>query len=707
MTSPPRESLEQHQPARDRRADLLAALGLFAVVFIAHAGSLSDGLFFDDYWHRATMRSFGWGFNDLVESATFKLPGELAHLWWQEQPLQWRYARPVAMLFMKLELLITGGSPFGIHLCALIWHGLATTLVYLLARIAIRSRSWAFVAAVTFAIQPHSVFGVSWIAARNALVSGFFFLAAMYTYAAAPLLKNERPAALSITRFLGVLVLWTMALFSRETAIIFPLLVPLIDLCRGGWSLARRRLPLYVLIGLLTGGYLYWRLIVFPTVAPPDIYYTSPSGPGYLLWAACKLLHMLFALIFQTPMFLGLATYDLSGSIQAALYSVIVVLLAAMAAWYFWAARGLQTRWFWPAWMVAAFVPVVPVFVMPHFAYLPAAAFSVMMGVMLQRVRKPWRAIVTTLVIVATLWSFGIYRYIWRGVLRGEQLIYADMQSSTPRPEPGGKLFLINLPVAGIYNAVALREAWDLDELESYVLTFAPHPLEMQYPSIVERTGECELTLSIEPPGYFSGLSGKMLLDGMRPNSPLTTGMVVEGDLFETTILEVDERGVTKLQFSFNRPLDSEDFYFYVSSPERPAYRLRLDRPAVNGAEVDTALFEQARSTDPAIAAEARRRIVSLAEPVAIQLADPIQIELDDSRLASAAALDRVEEWWRANDVPGLLIKSSAWRAAHADDLAQRRYYFKIADFAANLISSDLFLTGSKSDEPAKPADGS
>ena len=699
MTPPPLESPETHRPARARRADLLAALGLLAVVFIAHAGSLNDGLFFDDYWHRATLHRFGWGFNNLVESATFKLPGELAHLWWQEQPLQWRYARPVAMLMMKIELLITGGSPFGIHLCALIWHGLATMLVYLLAGIALRGRTWAFIAAVLFAIQPHSVFGVSWIAARNALVSGVFFLAAIYAYSVVPISINTRHAASIVSRFFCVLMLWTLALFSRETAIIFPLLVPLLDLCRGGWSLARRRLPFYVLIGLLTGGYLYWRLIVFPTEAPPEIYYTAPSGPAYLLWAACKLLHMLFALIFQTPMFLGLATYDLSGSLRFALYAVIVVLLAAMAAWYFWAARGIKTRWFWPVWMVAAFVPVIPVFVMPHFAYLPAAAFSVMLGVMLQRLHKPWRAIVTTLVLVATLWSFGIYRYIWRGVLRGEQLIYADMQSNTPRPAPGGKLFLINLPIAGIYNAVALREAWNLEDLESYVLTFAPHPLEMQYPSVVRRTGECELTLSIKPPGYFSGLSGRMLLDGMRPNSPLTTGLVIKGDLFDTTVLTADEQGVTQLKFTFNRSLASEDFYFYVSSPERPAYRLRFDRSAASAAEVDMSLFTQARSADSTAAAW--QRIVAMARPLAIQLADPIQDDLQDAGPVSDAALRRVAQWWQKNDLPRLRAESVAWRTAHAAALEQRGYYFKIADFAAHLIRSDLFLTGSKSVDPA------
>ena len=693
-----RESPLCRTPARHRRADLLAALGLFAVVFLAHAGSLRDGLFFDDHWHRATLRELGWGFNDLVESATFDLPGRLANLWWQEQPLQWRYARPVAMLFMKIELLLSGGNPVGVHICGLTWHALTTVLVYLLAVWAIGHRGWGFLAAATFAFQPHSVFGVSWIAARNALVSGFFFLAAMYVYASAPVVRQERAAPLSVGRLVAVLALWGLALFSRETAIVFPLLVLLLDATRGGRRLLARRLPAYVVIWVLTGVYLYWRLLVFPVAGPPSIYFTAPSGAAYLVWAASKLLHMLFALVFQTPMFLGLATYDVSVSAQVVLYGVMAVLLAGVAVWYVLVSRGVRTRWFWPIWVVVAFVPVIPVFVMPHFAYLPAAAFSVMLGVMLYGLRRWWRSLVTVLMLAATLWSFGVYRYLWRGILRSEQLVCADIRANTPRPEPGSKLFFLNMPVAGIYTTVALREAWGLEDLEGYVLTFAPHPLAMEYPCVVERVGDHELIVSVEAPGYFCGLSGRMLLDGMRPAAPLKSGTLVEGELFDTTVLEGDESGIRKLKFTFHQPLDSPDFHFYISSPERPAYRLRFDTVAGAIDQAVAELFARARTDDEHVRRQARERIVELARPLAVQLGDPIQVKLDDPALASDEALERILTWWRAVDASWLLDESAAWQTEQAAWLRERRHYFQIADFATGIIQSDLFLTGDSGD---------
>jgi len=689
-----REPLAYQVPSRRRRADLLAAVGLFAVVFVAHAGALRDGLFFDDHWHRATLRELGWGLGDLTESATFDLPGELVNLWWQEQPLQWRYARPVAMAVMKIELLVTGGSPVGVHICGLIWHALTTVLVYLLAKSVIGHRGWGFVAAATFAFQPHSVFGVSWIAARNALVSGFFFVAAICVYISAPVMRKERAAPLSAGRLLAVLLLWGLALFSRETAIVLLPLLVVLDWTRGGRRLLGRRLPAYSLIFVLTGAYLYWRLLVFPVAGPPSIYFTAPSGAAYVLWAAGKLLHLLFALVFQTPMLLGLTTYDVSLSSQITLYGVMAVLLAALGLWYVLTARTVRTRWFWPAWVVAAFVPVIPVFVMPHFAYLPAAAFSVMLGVMLSRLRGWWRPVVTVLVVSATLWSFGVYRYLWRGILRSEQLICADILATTPRPEPGSKLFFLNMPVAGIYTTVALREAWGLEDLEGYVLTFAQHPLAMERPCVLERVGERELVVSTKSPGYFSGLSGRMMREGMRPNSPLTAGTFVKGELFDTTVLEGDQAGIRKLKFTFHRPPDSDDFYFYISSPARPAYRLRfdtvpaaLDRPAAE-------LFARARADDADERRRARQQIVNLTGPLAVQLADPIQADLRDPQMASDETLEQVQAWWRAVDAWRLLDESARWHAEHAAFLRERRHYFQIADFATGIIRSDLFLTG-------------
>ena len=555
------------------------AVGLLLVVVAVDGPSLWDGLFFDDHWHRATLREYGWGFSDLVEAATFDLPGRLTHLWWQEQPLQWRYARPVAMLCMKIEYVLTGGSPIAIHACALLWHWLTTLLVCRMAIWALRHRGWAFLAAAVFAINPHSVFAVSWIAARNALVGGFFFVAAVLAYVRASFHdRAPRPQRWS-SWLVAALALWALALFSRETGIVFPVVVVGLDLAFGGWRHTLRRWPVYVVIGLLSCAYLYWRLFVFPVHSVPDIYFTAPAGLAYVPWAASKLLHLIFAQIFYTPMFLGLATYGGGGATHAWAYVFMVVLVGLIAAWFVVASRGVAGRWLWPAWTVVAFVPVIPVFVMAHFSYLPAIAYAVMVTILLMGLRGRWRTVVAGLVVGAMLWSHFVYRNVWRGIVRSEQLIYADIRSTTPAPPVATKLFFINLPVAGIYAPVALREAWGLDRLDGYVLTFAPQPLMMREPSRIEQLNDRELLVSADEPGYFGGLAGRMLLDGMRPGHPLHAGTFVPGDEFDTTVVAAGDEGITKLRFSFHKPLASADYCFFVSTPERPAARVEFTGP--------------------------------------------------------------------------------------------------------------------------------
>ncbi|MBN1342396.1 MAG: hypothetical protein JXQ73_06935 [Phycisphaerae bacterium] len=567
------------------RRHSLAALGLLIVLAAAHGASLWDGLFFDDYWHRVTLREYGWGFHDLIESATFDVPGRLTHLWWQTQPLQWRYTRAVAMFFMKLELVISGGSPVGVHACSLVWHLLTALLVYRLAVWAGLAWRWALLAGVAYVINPHSVFAISWIAARNAQVSALFFVAAVLMYALASIPDRTAPSPLRPGRLLLCVILWVLALFSRESAVIFPIVVLVLDASVGGRRHLLRRLPVHAVFGLIAAAYLYYRLFVFPEVEAPSIYFTTPSGASYLSWAASKLLQMLFATAFYTPMFLGMATYTgLSGG-HLLVYLVMATMVGLLGVWYVLASRGRRDRWVWPVWLVAAYLPVIPVFITPHFSLLPFAAWAVMIPIGLSRLPRFWRPVVTAIVIAATLWSVAVYRVLWRGIVRSEQLIYADILATNTPPPEGSKLFFINLPIAGIYAPVALRELWGIEDLDGYVLTFAPHPLMMTERSSVKRVGDRELVVTTLAPGYFSGVGGRMLLDGTRPGEPLMPGAVVRGELFDTTVLDADERGARSLKFTFHESLDSDRFLIFVSTPDRPAYRVCFSRPGCALAE--------------------------------------------------------------------------------------------------------------------------
>lgn len=581
-------------PPHRPRSGVLAAAVLAITIAVAHGGSLWDGYFFDDYWHRVTLHEYPWTWDGCIEAATFDVPGQLANLWWQTEPLQWRYARPVAMALMKVEHFASGGDARVIHAFSLAWHWLAAMLVFAIARRLLGARqgetgdgfNWALLAALLFALHPQSVFCLSWTAARNALIGGVFFFAAILAYVASAQANVQHPDSLlghpslavrSRFRLLAALAMWMLALLSRETSIVLPLLLPFVDHAVGGFVLVRRRWGIYSLFAALLAIYLVWRLAIFPTGGPPQIYFTTPRGAEYLLWAAAKLLHMLFAMFIHTPMFLGVATAtDASaGWLDYAMIALGVGLLVAIFARF---SRGERARWLCVAWCVLAFVPVIPVFVMPHFAYLAAPA-AAMAAAMVVRGLPRWRAAASALLVLYFAWPLGLYRFAWRGIVRCEQVIYAAIAEQTPiAPPAGAKLYFINLPIAGIYATVAMREQWQQPALDGYVLTFAPHPLAMDEPFRIEKLSDRAFRLSADRPIWFAGRSGRMLIDGMRRGEALVSGARVSGVDFDVTIENGDAAGVRAMRFDFHKPLSSPDMRFFVTTPDRPAVAIDWSR---------------------------------------------------------------------------------------------------------------------------------
>ena len=557
-----------------RRPGLLSAAGLLAVVLLAHGASLFDGLFFDDYWHRGMLQNSGWSWHDMIEWTTFDLPGRLNHLWWQTHPLQWRYVRPVAMVEMKLEYLVSGGNPIALHAFGLTWHWLTALLVCQLAYWGIASRKWAFAAAVLFAISPHSVIGVSWIAARNAQVSTFFFLAAILAYAAASV--PGEPGSLRRGMFAWTLLLWALAMLSREAAVAFPLVALAMDASFGGRGHLRRRLGVHALMWALALLYVGWRLILFPHTGAPELYFHTPDGLSYAAWAGGKLLQMVFSLAFCTPMFLGLAGSDRTIGDSILLYAVMAAGVVALATWYTIGSKGVRGRWFWPIWVVAAFLPVVPVFILPHFAYLSATAYAVMLAVLLSRLRGWTQVVVASLVFACAIGPLCLYRFAWRGIVRSEQIVYQEMADSERPARPGSRIFLINWPIIGMNAPAAARYSWGTPDLEGYVLTFAPQTLRMAQQGSVEMLNDHELLVSVQSPGYFSGSAGSLLLDLTRSGAALQPRAVVHGDAFDASVVQADAAGVTRIRFTFPKPLDSDEYCFYVSSPTESVQRLRF-----------------------------------------------------------------------------------------------------------------------------------
>jgi tetratricopeptide (TPR) repeat protein len=135
---------------------------------------------------------------------------------------------PLTWLSHMLDCELFGLDPGWHHLTNVVLHGFATLCLYgaLSAMTGAPLRS-AFVAAL-YAVHPLHVESVAWVAERKDVLSGFFWTAAMWTYAA----YARRP---SLGRYLGVAVLFALGLLAKPMVVTLPAALLLLDV----WPLGR------------------------------------------------------------------------------------------------------------------------------------------------------------------------------------------------------------------------------------------------------------------------------------------------------------------------------------------------------------------------------------------------------------------------------------------------------------------------------------
>lgn len=100
--------------------------------------------------------------------------------------------QPLPMMSYALDYTIGGTQPFIYHLTNILWHIADVLLLYACMKRMQDNVMIALFVALLFAIHPVQTESVSWVAARNKVMNGFFFLLAMYVYAGYVLDHNRK-----------------------------------------------------------------------------------------------------------------------------------------------------------------------------------------------------------------------------------------------------------------------------------------------------------------------------------------------------------------------------------------------------------------------------------------------------------------------------------------------------------------------------------
>jgi Tfp pilus assembly protein PilF len=187
---------------------------LIAVVLIAAAYARAPGLGFvfdDDIIVKA---------NPYITSVHYIPSYFTEHIWSNLMLARKNYYRPVFLLWLLGNYEEFGTDPLGWHLTSLLLHLGNAVLLYLLALRLIRERFAALAASLVFGLHPVQVENVVWVSASTELLGSFLALASLLCYLRSVEAASRRARLLS-----AAVVLYALAVLTKETAIILPVIV--------------------------------------------------------------------------------------------------------------------------------------------------------------------------------------------------------------------------------------------------------------------------------------------------------------------------------------------------------------------------------------------------------------------------------------------------------------------------------------------------
>jgi protein O-mannosyl-transferase len=290
------------------------------------------------------------------------------------------YYRPLQLIGYAAEYRIFGDYPLGWHLVNVLLNAVVVWLVYVLIS-SLGTPTLAFWAAFWFALHPMHSEPVAWIAALPELQCAIFLLLAMLFY------HRARSAAAPLPPILISALFFLAALFSKEPALLFPVILLWYEFFYARASrtdirpIAVRLVPF--LVGLVI--YLYARISALTGFAPRINIDRPPLTPWELLFAIPpvfaryigKLLvpiHMNYFYAF--PMTKTLTLWAVTGFLCA--------LVMALAAFYFRSTRPILS--FALCWFVFTLAPALSLnsvaanFFTERYLYIPSAGFAILVA---------------------------------------------------------------------------------------------------------------------------------------------------------------------------------------------------------------------------------------------------------------------------------------------------------------------------------------
>ncbi len=193
---------------------LYSILLIVALSFIPYLNSLGNNFVWDDVdlvRDNPDVKSFD-KLPDLLLSP-FGNPVQF-----KESPL---FYRPFIFFSYMVDYKLWGTNPAGYHLSNIILHILSTVLVFLILLKIFSDLKFSLFSSLIFAVHPVHTESVTWISGRTDVLCTLLLLLSFNAYL--NFLKN--PGKISSLNYFLSLFFFTLSIFSKETAIVLPLII--------------------------------------------------------------------------------------------------------------------------------------------------------------------------------------------------------------------------------------------------------------------------------------------------------------------------------------------------------------------------------------------------------------------------------------------------------------------------------------------------
>ncbi|MFT4626314.1 MAG: hypothetical protein ACI8PZ_004991 [Myxococcota bacterium] len=209
------------------KRELLAGLAVLAATTLPYLSTLDNPLIWDSHSTVVDDPSI----RSIAEIPGYFLTGSLPA---EDGPERVAYWRPIPKALLALQYAVFGASPAGYHAVSVTLGALGVAAAGIATRVFTRDTTLALCAALLWGLAPARGEAIAWVYGQSTLLCALFMLGGLVAH------HRDRPV--------GAIAAFSGALLCRESAVVLPLLVLVVDWAWGRGASLRRAAPTATLV---------------------------------------------------------------------------------------------------------------------------------------------------------------------------------------------------------------------------------------------------------------------------------------------------------------------------------------------------------------------------------------------------------------------------------------------------------------------------